>query len=149
MVGIAMQAKAVIKKNVLFFISLKHFHKPTTKIIYINAWIKIFSIYICDMNTTKKRGRPAGPKNGEGNVGKIFREIQDIAHSKRWSMEYLCERAGVSLPTINNWRHKFPRDGEMFLALMSERSATPADLEASGIAIPPCIVTLEKIRGLV
>lgn len=101
------------------------------------------------MNTTEKRGRPAGQKNGEGNYGKIYREVADIAHSKRWSMEYLCERAGVSLGTINSWRHRFPRDGEMFLALMSERSAAPADLEASGIAIPPCIVTLEKIRGLV
>ena len=101
------------------------------------------------MNTTKKRGRPAGQKNGEGNFGKIYREVADIAHSKRWSMEYMCELAQVSLSTVSSWRHKFPRDGEMFLALMSERSATPADLEASGIAIPACIVTLEKIRGLV
>ncbi len=100
------------------------------------------------MNTTEKRGRPAGKKNGEGNYSKIYREVADIAHSKRWSMEYLCERAGVGLPTINYWRKKFPREGEMFLALMSERSATSAELEASGISIPTCIVTLEKIRGL-
>lgn len=100
------------------------------------------------MNTTEKRGRPAGQKNGQGNFGKIYREVADIAHGKRWSMDHLCERAGVSLSTVNGWRHKFPREGEMFLALMSERSATASDLEASGISIPASVVTLEKIRGL-
>lgn len=96
----------------------------------------------------KKRGRPAGQKNGEGNFGKIYREVAEIAHSRRWSMEYLCERAGVSPGVVSAWRYRFPSAGEMFLALMSERSATSAELEASGITIPTCIVTLEKIRGL-
>lgn len=101
------------------------------------------------MNTTKKRGRPAGQKNGHGNYTPIYREVADIAHRNRWSMEYLCERAEVSFGVVSSWRHKFPREGALFLALMSERSATVADLEASGIVIPACIVTLEKIRGLV
>lgn len=100
------------------------------------------------MKTTKKSGRPAGQKNGENNFCAIYREIADLAHSKRWSMQYLCEQVGVPLPTVGNWRRKFPRDGELFLALMSERSATAADLEASGIPIPACVATLEKIRGL-
>ena len=98
--------------------------------------------------TEKKRGRPAGQKNGEGNFAKVYREVAEIAHSRRWSMEYLCERAGVSPGVVSAWRYRFPAAGEMFLALMSERSATSADLVASGIASPSCIVNLEKLRNV-